>query len=307
MILKAIKWPGKLLPFFILFALVGCRPNDPLPTALPTEIPPLPSITVALPSPSPPTLTPVPVVARVNGEEITLQDFQSELERYRSAMGEVGMNMATDDEQYVLSDMIDQLLLAQAATESGFLVSQEILDSRLDQLVGELGGRQVLVEWMSAHGYTEDEFQRSLSKAIAAAWMRDNLVNAVPEQMEQVHARQILVFDAESAQDVLGRLAAGKDFEDLAYEFDPVLGGDLGWFPKGYLAQAALDEAVFSLQPGQTSAVIETELGFHILYLIEVADQRTLSPDAWLSMQVNALQSWLGERRSQSDIQYLLP
>ena len=307
MVHKAVHWLSKLIPAFILLTLVGCRPSDPLPTALPTEIPTLPSSTIALPSPSPPTHTPVALAARVNGDEITLQEFHSELERYRVAMGETGMNLATDEEQYVLSDIIDQLLLAQAAVESGFLVSQEMLDSRLEELAGELGGRQVLVEWMSAQGYREDEFQKSLSRAIAAAWMRDNLANSVPEQMEQVHARQILVFDAEAAQNVLGRLAAGKNFEELAYEFDPVLGGDLGWFPKGYLAQADLDEAVFSLEPGQTSLVIETELGFHILYLIEVADQRMLSPDAWLSMQVNVLQSWLGERRSTSDIQYLLP
>jgi parvulin-like peptidyl-prolyl isomerase len=86
-----------------------------------------------------------------------------------------------------------------------------------------------------------------------------------------------------------------------------VLGGDLGWFPRGYLAQPALDEAVFALEQGETSAAIETELGFHIIQVIDKAVERPLSPDAWLSMQVQTLQSWLGERRNQSDLQYFLP
>ena len=304
------KFTGRLiiiLPLLILLTSSACRSSDPSPTAAPTETSSSPAPVIDSPTVSPPTQTAVPLAAQVNGEGITLQEYQAELDRYQSAAAEAGTNLATDEEQHVLEDMIDQLLLAQAAAEAGFLVDQPTLENRIEQLVAELGSRQVLAEWMAENGYSEESFQQSMSRAIAAAWMRDSIINAVPKQMDQIHARQILVFDAETAQRVLNRLSSGEDFEDLAYEVDPLLGGDLGWFPKGYLAQAALDEAIFSLGEGETSAVIETDLGFHIVQVIENAVQRPLSPDAWLSMQVQALQSWLGERRNQSNIQYFVP
>jgi peptidyl-prolyl cis-trans isomerase C len=307
MVIKFLRRLNMILPVVILLTASGCRSSDPVPTALPSNTPSSPAPVVATPTHLPPTQTLVPLAAQVNGEGITLQEYQAELVRYQTAIGEAGTNMATEEEQRVLEDIIDQVLLAQAAAEAGFVVDQTTLDNRLEQLANELGGWQVLVEWMADNGYSEEDFQRSMSRAMAAAWMRDSIVNAVPDRMDQVHARQILVFDAETAQNVITRLSSGKDFEDLAYEFDPVLGGDLGWFPKGYLAQASLDEVIFNIEPGETSAVIETELGFHIIQVIEKAAERPLSPDAWLSMQIQALRSWLGERRNQSDLQYFLP
>jgi len=307
MVLRIIRRLHIILPLLVLISASACQSSTPTVTVEPTQIPITPSLVVETSTPPPPTQTPVPLAALVNGEGITVQEYQAELDRYWSAVGEAGMNLATEEEQQVLEELIDQVLLAQAAAEMGFTVEQPLLESRLEQLAAELGSRQALADWMAENGYSEEDFERSMSRAIAAAWMRDSIINAVPERMDQVHARQILVYDLETAQDVLNRVSSGKDFEELAYEYDPILGGDLGWFPKGYLAQSALDEAIFSLEPGESSGVIETELGFHILQVIERDDQRPLSPDAWLSMQVRALQSWLGERRSQGDINYLLP
>jgi peptidyl-prolyl cis-trans isomerase C len=63
-----------------------------------------------------------------------------------------------------------------------------------------------------------------------------------------------------------------------------------------------LEETAFSLAPGQHSDVIESEVGYHILLVVERDAQHPLSPDAYLVMQEKALQDWLAQERAESDI-----
>jgi peptidyl-prolyl cis-trans isomerase C len=137
--------------------------------------------------------------------------------------------------------------------------------------------------------------------------MRDKILSELPGTVEQVHARQILLYNLDEANEVYIQLGAGEDFATLSAQYDPVAKGDLGWFPKGYLLHPRLEEVAFSLQPGEYSQVVETEIGFHILQVIERDAQHPLIPDAQLVLQLQALQNWLETRRAQSDIQVLLP
>ena len=292
--LKAILYAGLLL------ALWSCGSVTPSPTlvpASPTPAAPAPSPTAPAPSP-----TAEPLAARVNGEGISLGEYQAELARQQKA---TGTELATEEKQKVLDDLIDQLLLAQGAAEAGFKLDDASLQDRIDNLVKSLGSAQALSDWMAAQGYTEESFRTSLARSAAAAWMRDRIAAGVPEKAEQVHARQILLFNAEQADQALGQLNAGKDFAALAAESDPVTHGDLGWFPQGYLLDPRLDEAVFKLQPGEHSPVIQTEAGFFILQVIERDPARTLDPGARLALQSKALEAWLAARRAQSKIEII--
>ena len=202
----------------------------------------------------------------------------------------------------VLDDMITQVLLAQAARAEGFEITEADLKSRIDALASDVGGADALAAWQSAHGYTVESFQSALKLAAEAAWMRDKIITAVPGTMEQVHAQQILLYNEDAAQTVAGQLAAGSNFADLAALYDPNTAGELGWFPRGYLLEPTLEEVAFSLEPGQYSDVVETEVGFHILMVLERDLQHPLSPDAYLVMQENALQDWLEQERATSEI-----
>jgi len=275
--------------------------------------PPVPTLTLAvevtssLPptqtdTPPPPSATPVPVVAIVNGEAISLASYQAELERFQAALG---TQLATEDQQKALNSLIDDLLLAQAALEDGFSVDDALLQERYDRLVAGVGGQQALQDWMAANQYTEETFRQDLARSIAAAWMRDQIIAEVPEVADQIHARQILLYNSDEANQALAELRAGADFADLAAQFDPLTKGELGWFPRGYLIDPALEQAVFELQPGGYTQVIETPSGFHIVQVIERDPQRPLSPDAKLVLQGQALADWLAERREQSEIQIL--
>jgi peptidyl-prolyl cis-trans isomerase C len=81
----------------------------------------------------------------------------------------------------------------------------------------------------------------------------------------------------------------------------------LGWFPRGYLSDPLIEDTAFRLQTGQYSGVIQTVVGFHILYLVERDPAHELLPDARRVLQGKAIQDWISDRRNQSDIQILVP
>ena len=187
-------------------------------------------------TPETPTATPVPGIATVNGEVIPLADYEAELARYKSAQAALGKTVSDEDAaRIVLDDLINQTLLAQGARAEGLSIAESDLQSRIDALAQSLGGTDQLSAWQSAHGYTDESFRSSLRRAAEAALMRDKIIAAMPSTVEQVHASQILLYNAEEANAVLAQLQGGATFDALAASYDPVTRGDLGWFPRGYL------------------------------------------------------------------------
>jgi peptidyl-prolyl cis-trans isomerase D len=112
---------------------------------------------------------------------------------------------------------------------------------------------------------------------------------------EQVKARHILIgvpagSDAKTdaaakakAEDVLKQVRTGGDFAALAKanSTDPGSkdsGGELGLFTKGRMVPA-FEKAAFALQPGQTSDLVKTDFGYHIINVEQhdQAHQKTLA------------------------------
>jgi peptidyl-prolyl cis-trans isomerase C len=284
-----------LVPITILLilALAACGPETatiPVPSLTPTSV-------------STATVTPLPLAVSVNGQGFTVSEFEAELARYQQAQASLGNTVSQETAtQTVSNDLIDMLLLEQGAAASGFIVDDATLQARMDALAARMGGADAMSAWEAANGYSETEFRSALRLQIAAAWMRGQISASAPGTVEQVHARQILFYNAGDAQQALGFLQSGVNFDDLAAQYDPITKGELGWFPRGYLPSAAIEEAVFALQPDQYSAVVQDATGFHILYLVERDTARQLSPDALLTLKERAVQNWLAQQKNQSTI-----
>lgn len=279
--------PKRILIPLLALILSACGP-DLGPAATPTE---------------PSTPTPPPLALSVNGEGIPVAEFEAELARYQQAQADLGSSVDLETAtQAVLNDLIDSLLLAQGATAEGYLADDATLQARIDSLAAQIGGSAALSAWQAAHGYTETDFRSILRRQMAAAWMRDRIAASVPASAEQVHVKQILLYNSSDAQEAFDLLRAGWDFDDLAARYDPVAQGELGWFPRGYLPEPAIEQAAFDLQPGQHSAVIQTEAGFHILLVVAREPARPLSPDARLTLQEQALKDWLARQRDESTV-----
>jgi peptidyl-prolyl cis-trans isomerase D len=97
---------------------------------------------------------------------------------------------------------------------------------------------------------------------------------------ERVNARHILIKSDKTndaamkakAEGILKQIQAGGDFAKLAKENSQdnapggsaEKGGELGWLVKGQTVPE-FEKAAFSLQPGQTSGLVKTEYGYHII------------------------------------------
>ncbi|MBT3390593.1 MAG: hypothetical protein HN413_09290 [Chloroflexi bacterium] len=297
MLIQVKKYSSGIL-IALLILLAGCQTAQdatPSPVEAPADSAPAPT------TPVEPTATLVALAADVNGTPILLEEYEAELARYQAALG---TELATPDQQTVLDSLIDELLFTQAAERAGFVLDEATLQAHIDQLGLT---PEELAQWIQANGYSEESFRAALTRSIAAAWMRDQIADAVPQTAEQVHARQILLYNSDEAETILGQLNGGGDFATLAEQYDPATKGNLGWFPRGYLTVPELDDFIFALEPGEHSPVIETALGFHIVQAIEFDAARPLTMRAYRAVQHQMLAQWLLAQREQSEIVLYLP
>ena len=137
--------------------------------------------------------------------------------------------------------------------------------------------------------------------------MLDQIAADVPTTAEFVHARHILCKAAADCQDALARLDAGDDFGTVAKavsldETSKERGGDLDWVTRGMLPSQRMEDAMFELQAGQRSDIVETDYGFHIVEVLERDPSRELDAAAQLRLKEKKLFEWLAERRQASTI-----
>ena len=107
---------------------------------------------------------------------------------------------------------------------------------------------------------------------------------------DQVHVAHILVMDKDDAagkakaEKLLAEAQAGADFAKLAKDnssdaSSAVKGGDLGLVSHGKMVPE-FEQAAFALdKPGQLSAVVKSQFGYHVIKLIEKKPARIQSLD----------------------------
>ena len=248
-------------------------------------------------------LTPLPaaaqdadtILAKVNGTDITLGHVVGIMARLPDQVRQM-----PDDAlfQGILDQLVDQTALLHSTTEP------MSLRAKIDM---ENSQREVLVN---------DVLNRRLSAAITEEALRDIYAERYlgGEPAREYNAAHILVETEEEAQEVLAALEDGADFADLARDRsrDPgsaANGGDLGWFGLGRMVPA-FEEAVVGLAPGETSAPIETQFGWHVVRLLDSRDTAAPDFEAVRGQLANELQQQvvmdaIAEARAAADIEIM--
>lgn len=87
---------------------------------------------------------------------------------------------------------------------------------------------------------------------------------------DEIRASHILVKTEEEAQKLYDEIKSGASFEELAEKNSLCPsgqnGGDLGFFGRGMMV-LPFEEAAFALKEGEVSEPVQTQFGWHLIYL----------------------------------------
>jgi parvulin-like peptidyl-prolyl isomerase len=284
------------------------KPAAAVPTtaAVSTTAPPTPTLT-----PTPPA----PLAAIVNGQYVFLADYERRVAQFEQAMLSQGLDPSVADgqtslaqiRQQVLDSLIDYVLIEQGGAALGVTVGDAELEAQIETDIAAGGGQAAFDQWLQATGQTRDDYKEMLRESLLSQRVMDAISTGVPDAVEQVHARQIVVDSESAAQEIVTVLRQGADFVALARERSVDLatrdnGGDLGWFPRGLIAPE-LERAAFALQPGEISDVVPLGEQYHIIQVVERDTARQLSPEEKVDLNFALFDRWLAEQRAAAVIE----
>ncbi len=244
------------------------------------------------------------IVASVGGEIILLSEMQEQINYARERQPD----LPKDFECQSLQNMVVQkLLVNQAKLDSIDVKDEEVetqLDARIDRLMTYFNQDPAAIE--QYYGQSIDQIKEQMRGDMRNQLLAERMQHTITEKATvtpaeikaffgnipkdslpyfnaEVEIREIVgkpkVNDLQKdiarqkITDIQKQLEAGADFAVLAkkYSDDPgsgSQGGDLGWQKRGTFV-AAFEAAIYKLEKGQTSQIVETEFGFHIMQLIE--------------------------------------
>lgn len=243
--------------------------------------------------------------AMVNGKPIPMSAYQAGLDQLHRQIHMVGRQPDEKEmqslKQRIIDSLIDRELLRQEAQKKGIKADDAEVNAQMDAVKNSATPLAASIKQMYA---TEPELkdyfttQIVINKLIAQDLA--SKIAVTPEEVkafydgnpdlfktpEMVRASHILVAVAKTATEeekakalekikgIQKRIQSGEDFAKVAREVSDCpskeQGGDLNFFSKGQMVPA-FENAAFSLKPGETSDIVETEFGYHI---IKVTDKK---------------------------------
>ena len=249
------------------------------------------------------------IAAIVNGDVITYSQVR-ELSAPREKLlrsqltGQELENKVGEVRKLALKDLIDRRLIIQAFKKESFQIPDHIVDQRVHDIIRESfgGDRNTFVKTLEAQNYSLGEFKEKEMERIIVSAMRSHNVKTnyiiSPTKIEdfyrkhrdlftskeEIKLRMIMISGQKDtgnaqaqkalAEEVLGKLASGGEFEQVAqiYSEDSTkeTGGDWGWIQHNTLA-VPLEKFAFNMPVGRISSIIDYAGNY---YILKVEDKR---------------------------------
>ncbi|MBZ0273252.1 peptidyl-prolyl cis-trans isomerase [bacterium] len=284
----------------------------------------------------PPPAFPEGVLALVNGEAITEDEFFDAFREARAGNAEV----IPDDvmtrlqlKTLFLAELVEGRLVAQQAGAHKIAVEPAEIDARVAKLAEGYPADE-FDRLIAARQIDRDDLRRRAARQLLVEKITDSLVlprvAVVPAEIEaeyqlradryrepeRVRAAQILVAGEAEAEKLVVELYGGADFAALARQHsiapEAARGGDLGWFARHEMPPE-IAKTAFEMAIGQTSGVVRTSYGAHV---IRVLDRRAegvvpldkvrdeIRADIRRRKAAALYDAWVDKVRAESDIRY---
>ncbi len=297
-----------------MLLLAGCSPSTPVDqegdTAAEAVAAPGASPMPAVPARPIPAQLPE-VVAYVNGEAITGADLEMGITELEARAGQpVPADRRDDVVRDVLNQLIGYRLLLQETRERRTSVPEADVDARVAAVRAQFPSEEAFFETLQLRQMTLEMLRTETRQSLQVDALLASEIGTVrpvtPEEIaefyeqnpgdfhqdERVRASHILLSfpeDADAAAkeatrvraaDALKLVKTGGDFAAVArqYSDDPGSrpnGGDLGYFQRGQMVPP-FEQAAFALAPAQTSELVESPFGYHIILVTDKQARRTI-------------------------------
>lgn len=237
------------------------------------------------------------IVATVNQIEIEEEEYELEFKVFKSLyerqLGEGTLSSETDQagvtlENRLRKDILEKLIIEKLIIEdsekNGILVSEEEVKDMLSILEESVGGKEAFEEFLKANEIPRDYFKKTTEVEMITERHREFFIEnqdtsredarayyqEYKEDLIVIRARHILVSNEEDGRAILEKLKAGEEFEVLAMRESidsrsGINGGDLGYFSKGTMMIKDFEDVAFSLEEGEISDLVASEVGYHII------------------------------------------
>lgn len=245
-----------------------------------------------------------PLAAEIGDRSITFERVQEGLEGFRSSaqydslaeQGDIGA-IERDYEQGLLAQLVRRAILTPAAEEAGLEITEAQVDEQIDVIKADFPSDSAFEEALKEQGLDLDALRDLVRDRLLEEGVREAVTGEVApteeelrafydeniETYRQVEISHILVPDRQTAQEVADELSSvsAQRFESLFARRAEQLSQDQQSAPQGgYLGFAQPDQfvgefaqAVRDLDIGELSEPVQTEFGYHVIY---VSARRTL-------------------------------
>ncbi|MGZ8593176.1 MAG: peptidylprolyl isomerase [Actinomycetota bacterium] len=217
-----------------------------------------------------------------------------------------------------LTNLIQEELVKHYAAELGVVANPEDVTNAIAQIEGALGGAEALGAQLAERGLTRAELEalaerlllfNTVEDAVAEESLTDERVQQLYEeslsQYTALEVAHVLVSTQQEAEAVATE-ATPKNFADLAAERSLDTGSAANGGSLGVMVEAAFGaqfdptfvQATLALRPGPISEPVQTQFGWHVIYLIrrEVTPLEDVRDQIVAAASAETFQTWMQER-----------
>lgn len=251
------------------------------------------------------------IVATVNGAAITQKRVDREV---RVLIPQSSYHATVTDEKKkelekkAIDQLINKELLFQHAKEEGILVSSKELSEAEEVLIKGFSGRKNFFRALDQAGLSENDFRSELNEEISIKKLYEKKIELTFsdsdlkeyyeknkykfKEPEKINVQMIYTRNDPEIKDgkaiarkridaAMEKLKAGEDFalvaEKYSNDMTRVKGGNLGMIHKGRIENTTAENVAFGLKKGETSSIVETDIGYFIFHLIDRTEANQLS------------------------------